>query len=106
MFAMMIARHSVDTRRFTIILSTLLILIAIALGASTWSILLILSTGNGVQTDRSIKLPHQVCLPLDARERLRLITERPKDYLKCLDRETNRLNEPTVNRYLGERNEF
>jgi hypothetical protein len=86
MFVMMIARHSVDTRRFMIILSTLLILIAIALSVSIWSILLMLSTGNGVLTDHSIKLPHQVCLPSDAQERLQLITQRPNDYLKCLDR--------------------
>jgi hypothetical protein len=86
MFAMMIARHSVDTRRFMIILSTLLILTAIALSVSIWSVLLILSTGSGVLTDRSINLPQQICLPSDAQERLRLITERPKDYLACLER--------------------
>ena len=86
MFAMMIARHSVDTRRFTIILSILLTLTAIALSVSIWSALLILSTGSGVLTDRSINLPQQICLPLDARERLLLITEHPKDYLICLER--------------------
>jgi hypothetical protein len=88
MFLMMIANHSVDTRRFTIIYSTLLILIAIALGVIIWLTWRIVSMDNGVQTDRSIKLPHQVCLPSDAQERLRLITERPKDYLACLEKAT------------------
>jgi hypothetical protein len=88
MFLMMIANHSVDTRRFTIIYSTLLILIAIALGVIIWLTWHIISTVNGAQTDHSIKLPHQLCLPSDAQARLRLITERPKDYLACLERAT------------------
>ena len=89
MYATMTANHSVVIRRFMIILLILLILTVTALGVSIWSILLMLSTGNGVLTDHSIKLPHQVCLPSDAQERLRLITERPKDYLECLKRVTN-----------------
>ena len=88
MFVTMIASHSVGTRRFMIIYSILSILIAIALSVSIWSVLLMLSTGNGVLTAHSIKLPHQLCLPSDARERLRLITERPKDYIKCLEMAT------------------
>ena len=86
MFVTMIASHSVGTRRFTIICLTLLILTVIALGVSIWSVLLMLSTGSGVQTGNSIRLPQQICLPSDAQERLRLITEHPKDYLECLDR--------------------
>jgi hypothetical protein len=88
MYLTMIARHSVDTRRFMIIYLTLLILIAIALGVIIWFVWHTLSTGNGAQTANSIKLPHQLCLPSDARERLRLITERPKDYLTCLEKAT------------------
>ena len=88
MYAMMIANRSADGLRFMIILSILWILTAIVLSVIIWSTWLTNSTVNGVQTDPSIKLPHQLCLPSDARERLRLITERPKDYLACLDRVT------------------
>jgi len=88
MFVTMIASHSVGSRRFMIIYSTLLILIAIALGVTIWLMWRTTFTDNGVQTDRSIKLPHQLCLPSDAQERLQLITEHPNDYLECLKRVT------------------
>ena len=89
MFVTMIASHSVATRRFMIILSILLILIVIAFGVNSWLLWRTISTVAGVQIAPSIRLPAQLCLPLDAQERLQLITERPKDYLKCLTKETN-----------------
>ena len=85
MFVTMIASHSVATRRFTIIYSILWILIAIAFAVNIWLLWRTIFMGSGVQTANSIKLPAQLCLPSDAQERLRLITEHPKDYLKCLD---------------------
>ena len=88
-FETMIVKALADGRRFMTTHSILLILIVIALGVNIWLGWHILSMVNGVQTANSIKLPPQVCLPSDARERLRLITERPKDYLKCLERETS-----------------
>ena len=89
MFVTMIASHSVATRRFMIILSILLILIVIAFGVNSWLLWRTISTVAGVQIAPSIRLPAQLCLPSDAQERLRLITERPKDYLRCLQKETN-----------------
>ena len=86
MFLTMIASHSVASRRFMTIHLILSILIAIALSGSIWLMWRILSTGNGALIDHSINLPAQICLPSDAQERLRLITERPKDYLKCLEK--------------------
>ena len=87
---MTIVKALADGRRFMITHSILSILIVTALGGNIWLLLRINSTDNGGQTDPSIKLPPQLCLPSDARERLRLITERPKDYLKCLDKVTNK----------------
>jgi len=89
MFVMMIANHSVALRRFTIALSILLILIVIAFGANSWLLWRTVFMGNGAQIVPSIKLPPQPCLPSDAQERLRLITERPKDYIRCLEKVTN-----------------
>ena len=88
-YAMMTANHLVAVRRFTIALLILLILIVIAFGVNSWLLWRTISTVAGVQTAPSIKLPAQLCLPSDAQERLRLITERPKDYLACLKRATN-----------------
>jgi sRNA-binding regulator protein Hfq len=90
MFVTMIASHSVGTRRFTIILSILLILIVIAFGVNTWLVWRTIFMGNGVQTASSITLPANYCLPLDAQARLRLITEHPNDYIKCLEMVTNK----------------
>ena len=89
MFVTMIANHSVVTQRFMIILSILWILIVIAFGANIWLLWHTVFMVSGGQIAPSIKLPAQACLPSDAQERLRLITERPKDYLKCLTKETN-----------------
>ena len=89
MFVTMIANHSVATRRFMTILSILLILIVIAFGANSWLLWRTVFMVSGVQIGPSIKLPAQICLPSDAQERLRLITERPKDYLRCLEKATN-----------------
>lgn len=85
---MMIVKALADTRRFMITHSILWILIAIALSVNIWLLLPMLFTGNGAPTASSIKLPHQLCLPSDARERLQLITQRPNDYLECLKKET------------------
>ena len=89
MFVTMIANHSVAVRRFTITLSILLILIVIAFGVNIWLLWHTVFMVSGGQIAPSIKLPAQACLPSDAQERLRLITERPKDYLRCLTKETN-----------------
>ena len=89
MFVTMIANHSVAVQRFTIALSILLILIVIAFGANSWLLWRTVFMVSGVQIGPSIKLPAQPCLPSDAQERLRLITERPKDYLRCLEKATN-----------------
>ena len=86
---MMIVKALADGRRFMTTHSILSILIAIVLSVNIWLTWHILSMGNGVRIDHSINLPAQICLPSDAQERLRLITERPKDYLKCLERVTN-----------------
>jgi hypothetical protein len=83
---MMIVKALADTRRFMITHSILWILIVIALGVNIWLLLPMLFTGSGAQTANSIKLPANYCLPLDAQARLRLITERPNDYLECLKR--------------------
>ena len=87
MFLTMIASHSVASRRFMTIHSILSILIVIALSGSIWCVWLMTSMVSGVQTGASIKVPPQICLPSDAQERLRLITERPTDYLACLEKE-------------------
>ena len=89
MFVTTIANHLVAIQRFTITLSILLILIVIAFAGNSWLLWRTVFMDNGVQTVPSIKLPAQPCLPSDAQERLRLITERPKDYLKCLEKVTN-----------------
>jgi hypothetical protein len=86
MYATMTANRLVAIRRFTITLLILSILTAIVLSVSIWLTWRMLSMGNGVLIDHSIKLPQQICLPSDAQARLRLITEHPKDYLECLDR--------------------
>ena len=89
MFVTMIANHSVATRRFTIVISILLILIVIAFGVNSWLLWHTVFMVSGVQIGPSIKLPAQLCLPSDAQERLQLITEHTKDYLRCLQKETN-----------------
>ena len=89
MFATMIANHLVAIRRFTIALSILLILIVIAFGANSWLLWRTVFMVSGVQIGPSIKLPAQLCLPSDAQERLQLITEHPKDYIRCLETATN-----------------
>ena len=86
---MTIVKALADGRRFMITHSILSILIAIALGVNIWLGWHILSMDNGVRIDHSINLPAQICLPSDAQERLRLITEHPKDYLECLKKATN-----------------
>ena len=88
-YAMMTANRLVAVRRFTIALLILLILIVIAFGANSWLLWRTVFMVSGVQIGPSIKLPAQLCLPSDAQERLQLITEHPKDYIRCLETATN-----------------
>ena len=74
MFVMMTASHSVDTRRFMIIYSTLSILIVIALSVIIWLVWHILSTANGVQTAPSTKQCQSTSQHLGVLEKPQLTT--------------------------------